>query len=105
MSGPVGCALCSGCSQAAVKPPKRQGDPMHGAFVCHYVSTPGSRGEPYQCGLWLNFSSSRISRFSSFNENHTNTLICSSFSQDLDPALISRFSTSVNFGLPNESCR
>ncbi|PRW59773.1 cell division cycle 48-like protein [Chlorella sorokiniana] len=25
--------------------------------------------------------------------------------QDLDPALISRFSTSVNFGLPNESCR
>lgn len=25
--------------------------------------------------------------------------------QDLDPALISRFSTSVNFGLPNEACR
>jgi SpoVK/Ycf46/Vps4 family AAA+-type ATPase len=25
--------------------------------------------------------------------------------QDLDPALISRFSTSANFGLPNESCR
>jgi hypothetical protein len=25
--------------------------------------------------------------------------------QDLDPALISRFSTSVNFGLPSEACR
>ena len=25
--------------------------------------------------------------------------------QDLDPALISRFSTSVNFGLPSEPCR
>lgn len=41
-------------------------------------------------------------------KKHTNTLtgvfVCS-WPQDLDPALISRFSTSVNFALPNESCR
>jgi hypothetical protein len=28
-----------------------------------------------------------------------------SLEQDLDPALTSRFSTSINFGLPSEKCR
>ncbi|KAL4435935.1 hypothetical protein ABPG77_000697 [Micractinium sp. CCAP 211/92] len=42
-----------------------------------------------------------------FDSTHKRTVVIGATNrkQDLDPALISRFSTSVNFGLPSESCR
>lgn len=42
-----------------------------------------------------------------FDSTHKRTVVIGATNrkQDLDPALISRFSTSINFGLPSESCR